>query len=203
MNGIFAAAGIAEAAWAMEACMLVLAFGIVGLLTLFAFALRSRHLAVFAAVLMLLGTIFFQPWLCFRPFEEAAYADPTWSLPRQCSERWGSSGWPPASPLSAPCCSLSSQRGRDCRRPRPLRRDPRGCLTPSTAFARPGFRLLARSVASPFGKASFVPGKRRIGPDPVVVAAVREEARPGRGKGDRASNVADRGQRLQCRGRPL
>jgi hypothetical protein len=72
----FAAAGIAEAAWAQAACMMTLAFGVVALLTLFACALRSRYVAVFAAVLLLLTTLLFQPWNCFWPFEEAAYTDP-------------------------------------------------------------------------------------------------------------------------------
>jgi hypothetical protein len=76
MTATIAAAGIAEAAWAMAACVMTLGFGVVGVLTLFAFALRSRALAAFATVLLLLATLFFQPWHCFWPFEEAAYADP-------------------------------------------------------------------------------------------------------------------------------
>jgi hypothetical protein len=51
MTGNFAAAGLAEAAWAMAACII-------------------------AAVILLLVTLFFEPWQCFSPFEEADYADP-------------------------------------------------------------------------------------------------------------------------------
>jgi ABC-type phosphate/phosphonate transport system permease subunit len=71
----FAAAGLAEAAWAEAACIMLLALGVVGLVTLFALALRSRSLAVMACVLLLLATALFQPWHCFSPFEKAAYSD--------------------------------------------------------------------------------------------------------------------------------
>jgi hypothetical protein len=76
MTGFFAAAGVAEAAWAAEACILLLALAAVGVVALFALALRSQSLAVVAAVLLLCATLFFRPWNCFWPFEEAAYADP-------------------------------------------------------------------------------------------------------------------------------
>jgi hypothetical protein len=76
MASIFAAAGLAEAAWATAACVMSLALAVVGVVIVFAFALRSQGVAVFAAVLLLLATLVFQPWQCFSPFEEAAYADP-------------------------------------------------------------------------------------------------------------------------------
>jgi hypothetical protein len=76
MIATFAAAGLAEAAWAMEAGLILLAMGVVGLASLVALLLRSRNLAVVGAVLCLLATLFFEPWHCFAPFDEAAYADP-------------------------------------------------------------------------------------------------------------------------------
>jgi hypothetical protein len=76
MTNIFAAAGLAEAAWLMDACLILFALGVVGVVTLFALALRSQRLAVVAAVVLLFATLFFRLWYCFSPFEEAAYADP-------------------------------------------------------------------------------------------------------------------------------
>jgi hypothetical protein len=72
MAGVFAA----ETDLPIAVCLLLLAAGAVGVVTLFALALRSRSLAVVAAVLLLVSTIFLQPWHCFSPFEEAVDADP-------------------------------------------------------------------------------------------------------------------------------
>jgi hypothetical protein len=76
MPGIYAAAGLAEYAWAEFACMVFFSMGIVSVVALFALALRSQRLAVLSTVLLLLASIFFEPWYLFAPFEEAAYADP-------------------------------------------------------------------------------------------------------------------------------
>jgi hypothetical protein len=77
MNGAFAASGIAEAL--MDTVdplpppigLMLPAFNVAGVLTLVAFGLRSRKLAVFGTVVLLLATLLFQPWKCFWLFEVA------------------------------------------------------------------------------------------------------------------------------------
>lgn len=76
MPGLVAAAGLAEAAWAMAAIGILLTFAMVGLVAGVALVRRSRTTAVAAAVLLACGTLFWEPWHCFRPFADEAYADP-------------------------------------------------------------------------------------------------------------------------------
>jgi hypothetical protein len=76
MAFVFAAAGLAEAAWAEFCCMVLLSMALVFVIALFALALRSRILAMTAAAILMFVTVFFQLPYLFTPFEPAAYADP-------------------------------------------------------------------------------------------------------------------------------
>jgi len=73
---LIAAAGLAEGVWMMEMMLLTGLFLVIGLLALFALCWRSHKFS--AASVMLLGiiTLIFQPWYCFRPFDEEYYSDP-------------------------------------------------------------------------------------------------------------------------------
>ncbi|VTR99430.1 hypothetical protein [Tuwongella immobilis] len=76
MLGLFAAAGLAEAAWAMAMVQIFLTFAVVGFVAGVALVCRSRTIAEGAALLWVCGTLFWKPWLCFQPFDDSASTDP-------------------------------------------------------------------------------------------------------------------------------
>jgi hypothetical protein len=106
MSSVFAAAGLAEAAWAEDACMLFFALGLVGVVTLFALSLRSKRLAITAAVLLLFVTV--------GPSRKPLTLTRTCSRLQVCSGKWGWFGWLSALASSVPWCWRSCHRKRVC-----------------------------------------------------------------------------------------
>jgi hypothetical protein len=72
---LIAAAGLAEAAWMMEMLVMGGTFLVIGLLALFALCWRSHKLSEASVMLLGIVTLIFQPWYCFRPFDEEYYSD--------------------------------------------------------------------------------------------------------------------------------
>ena len=73
---IFAAAGLAEAAWAAMSGLIILTFGVVGITTLVGTIFWPRRAPVVHLVIWLAATFVLQPFYCFAPFEPEAYNDP-------------------------------------------------------------------------------------------------------------------------------
>lgn len=73
---LFAAAGIAEAAWALVMILMWGGLFVICIVGFSALIMASRTLAITAMVLLVAFTVFFQPWYCFIPFEPDSYKDP-------------------------------------------------------------------------------------------------------------------------------
>lgn len=73
---MIAAAGIAEAAWTLALILIGSGLLLTGIMALVAAAWPSRGLVVAAVGLLVVGSLYFEVWRCFTPFEAVAYEDP-------------------------------------------------------------------------------------------------------------------------------
>src|SRR5262249_22696941 len=73
---LIAAAGLAEAAWALTMLLMMGGLALVSGMAVVGLALRSRPTTLASVALFCLFTLCFQPWHCFAPFEPGAYEDP-------------------------------------------------------------------------------------------------------------------------------
>src|SRR5688572_6436320 len=73
---IFAAAGLAEAAWAMALMFAWAVILLIGALSLTGFLLRSWRVAAVALAIAAMFTVFCMPWQAFAPVEPHVYDDP-------------------------------------------------------------------------------------------------------------------------------
>jgi hypothetical protein len=74
MNPLFAAAGLAEAAWAFALIICWADLLVIITLTVSSYALRSAKVAMCATILFVLSSLFFQPWLPFIPIDDPEVA---------------------------------------------------------------------------------------------------------------------------------
>lgn len=73
---LLAAAGLAEAAWAIAILLMWGALIVIGIVAIIGLTVRPPIAAVAALILFGLFTEYFEPWLCFAPFPAKAHDDP-------------------------------------------------------------------------------------------------------------------------------